>query len=85
MNYSGSKSYQAMVGRGKCIYTYPAPDYFELPKRLRKDNIRVAVVINEDMTISLRQLSKNGAEGLEIVAPGFPLKPTKFCGEWVND
>jgi hypothetical protein len=37
-------------------------------------------VIREDMTLHVHQRSKEGVEGPEIAAAGFPLRPTTFCG-----
>ena len=78
--FTGYKRHEAFVERGGCLYTYPAPDYFQLPKPLKSHNAKVVVVINEDMTLSVRHRSKDGTEGPEILAAGFPLRPTTFCG-----
>jgi hypothetical protein len=78
--YSAYKRQEAMIQRGHCLYTYPAPDYFTLPKELRGYASRVVVVIGEDMTLHVHQRSKEGVEGAEIIAAGFPLKPKAFCG-----
>lgn len=78
--YSAHKRQQAMIERGNCLYTYPAPDYFQLPKPVRGYAARVVVVIHEDMTLHAHQRSKKGVEGPEILAAGFPLTPTTFCG-----
>jgi hypothetical protein len=78
--YSGYKREEALIERGGCLHTYPAPDYSGLPKRLKNANAQVVVVINADMTLSIRERSKKGVEGPEIAAPGLPLKPTTFCG-----
>lgn len=78
--YTGYERQEALIERGGCLYTYPAPDYFALPKSLKSYASAVAVVIREDMTMSVRKRSKDGAEGPEIVAAGFPLKPATFCG-----
>lgn len=71
---------QAMIERGGCLYTYPAPDHSALPKVARRLSSAVAVVIREDMTMSIHPRSRKGAEGPEIVAAGFPLRPETFCG-----
>jgi hypothetical protein len=78
--YSACKRQQAMIQRGNCLYTYPAPDYFELPKEVKAYASRVVVVIDEDMTLHVHQRSKAGVEGPEILVAGFPLKPMTFCG-----
>ena len=78
--YSGHERQQALLERGGCLYTYPAPDYFQLPKRLKSYNASVVVVIDQDMALHVHERSKKGAEGPEIAAAGFPLKPTTFCG-----
>jgi hypothetical protein len=78
--YSGYKRQEALIERGGCLHTYSAPDYSALPKRLKDFNASVVVVINPDMTLSVRERSKKGVEGPEIAAPGFPLRPTTFCG-----
>lgn len=82
--YTAYERQQALIERGGCLYTYPAPEYFELPKRLRGYASRVVVVIHEDMTLSAHERSKEGAEGPEVVAAGFPLKPTAYCGRRVE-
>lgn len=71
---------QALIERGGCLHTYPAPDYFALPEGTRGYAPRVAVVIREDMSLHLHRRSKKGEEGPEILAAGFPLKPATFCG-----
>ena len=78
--FSGYQEHQAMIERAGCLYTYHAPDYFALPKRLKSYNSKVVAVINEDMTLSFRERSKKGVEGPEIAAAGLPIKPTTFCG-----
>jgi len=78
--YSGYERQQALIERGGCLYTYPAPDYFALPKRLRSYASRVVVAIHPDMTLHAHERSDEGVEGPEIVAGGFPLTPVRFCG-----
>ena len=78
--YSGYRRQEALIERGGCLYTYPAPDYFALPKRLRRYASAVAVVIHEDMILHVHERTSDGAEGPEILAGGFPLRPTTFCG-----
>jgi hypothetical protein len=78
--YSGYGRQQALIERGGCLYTYPAPDYFSLPKRLKSYNASVVVVIDAEMRLHVHERSKKGLEGPEIAAAGFPLKPTAFCG-----
>ena len=82
--YSAHERQQALIERGGCLYTYPAPDYFQLPKSLQRYASRVVVVIHEDMRLSAHQRSEDGVEGSEIVAAGFPLTPTAFCGHWAE-
>jgi len=79
--YSGYQRQQALIERGGCLYTYPAPDYFALPKRLRSYASKVVVAIHPDMTLHVHERSNEGVEGPEIVAGGFPLTPVTFCGE----
>jgi hypothetical protein len=69
----------ALIERGNCLYTYPRPDYSALPKGLRNYKPFTAV-IRPDMSLAIHLRQKNGIEGPEIVAGGFPLKPTTFCG-----
>lgn len=38
------------------------------------------VAIGEDMPLSLCERAKDGREGPEIAAAGFPLRPEIFCG-----
>ena len=71
--------HEAMVQRGDCLYTYPAPDYFALPGAIRSYK-PVTLVIHEDMRLSLHRRSKEGVEGPAIEVAGFPLTPTSFCG-----
>lgn len=78
--YSGYQRQQALIERGGCLYTYPAPDYFALPKRLRSYASKVVVAIHPDMTLHVHERSNEGVEGPEIVAGGFPLTPVRFCG-----
>ena len=78
--YATHERQQALIERGNCLYTYPAPDYFNLPKHLRGYAPRVTVVIREDMSLSIHERSREGVEGAEIVAGGFPLRPTTYCG-----
>lgn len=78
--YRGHERQEALIERGGCLYTYPAPDYSALPKSFRKNPSRVTVVIHEDMRLSIHQRSRDGAEGSEILVAGFPLQPTTFCG-----
>jgi|GEM_PF-6925490 len=80
IRYSAHVRQQALIERGNCLYTYPESDYLKLPKNLRRSLPRIVVVIREDMALSVHQRSKTGVEGPEIVATGFPLKPTTFCG-----
>jgi hypothetical protein len=77
--YWAHERHEALIERGNCLYTYPAPDYSELPKSIR-DYKAITVVIREDMRLSVHQRSKEGVEGPEIAAPGFPLAPITFCG-----
>lgn len=78
--YTANHQQQALIERGNCLYTYPAPDYFQLPKDLQGYASRVFLVIQEDMSLHAYQRSKKGVEGPEILVAGFPLKPTTFCG-----
>ena len=78
--YSAHQRQQAFIKRGDCLYTYPAPDYFQLPKYAKNYASRVVVVIHEDMTLHAHERSKEGSEGPEILVAGFPLAPTRFCG-----
>ncbi len=78
--YRTHERQQALIERGNCLYTYPAPDYFQLPKRTREYAARVVAVIHEDMSLHVHERSKDGVEGPEILVAGFPLKPTTFCG-----
>lgn len=78
--YTAHERQEALIECGGCLYTYPAPDYFQLPKSLQLYASRVVVVIHEDMSLSAHQRSKEGLEGAEIVAAGFPLRPTAYCG-----
>lgn len=71
---------QALIERGGCLYTYPAPDYFALPKRLRSYASKVVAVIHPDMILHVHERSSGGVEGPEIVAGGFPITPVTFCG-----
>jgi hypothetical protein len=71
--------HEAMVQRGDCLFTYPAPDYFALPKAVR-DYKPVTFVIGADMRLSLHLRSKDGVDGPAIETAGFPLTPTSFCG-----
>ena len=71
--------HEAMVQRGDCLYTYPAPDYFALPEAI-KSYKPVTFVIHEDMRLSLHRRSNDGVEGPAIEVAGFPLTPTTFCG-----
>lgn len=80
IHYSAYQRQQALIERDGCLHTYPAPDYSALPKRVRRYASAVAVVIHEDMTLHIHERSREGAEGPEIVAGGFPLTPTTFCG-----
>lgn len=82
--YSAHERQQALIERGNCLYTYPAPDYFQPPKGVAGYASRVVVVIHEDMTLHAHERSKKGVEGPEILAAGFPLKPTTFCGRRGN-
>ena len=78
--YTARERQEAMIERGNCLYTYPAPDYFQMPKGTKGYAARIVVVIHEDMTLHAYQRSKKGVEGPEILVAGFPLKPTTFCG-----
>lgn len=80
LHYRGNERQEALIERGGCLYTYPAPDYFALPKQLKRYSAAVAVEIREDMTLHAYPRSRKGVEGPEIVAAGFPLTPTTFCG-----
>ena len=71
--------HEAMVQRGDCLYTYPAPDYFALPGAIRSYK-PVTFVIHDDMRLSLHRRSKDGVEGPAIEVAGFPLRPKTFCG-----
>ncbi len=78
--YSAHQRQQALIERGNCLYTYPAPDYSQMPEAARGYASRVVVVVHDDMTLHAHERSKDGVEGAEIVTAGFPLKPTTFCG-----
>jgi hypothetical protein len=78
--YTARNRQQAMIERGNCLYTYPAPEYFEMPKGTKGYAARIAVVIHEDMSLHAHHRSKKGVEGPEILVAGFPLRPTTFCG-----
>jgi hypothetical protein len=78
--YTAYQRQQALIARGDCLYTYPAPDYFQLPKAVRGYASRVVVVVHEDMSLHAHERSKKGVEGAEILTAGFPLKPERFCG-----
>ena len=78
--YTAYERQQAMIQRGTCLYTYPAPNYFDLPKEAKAYASRVVVVIEDDMTLHLHLRTKDGAEGPQILVAGFPLKPLTFCG-----
>ena len=78
--YPSYQRQQALIERGGCLYTYPAPDYFALPKRLRSYASKVVVAIHPDMTLHVHERSNEGVEGPEIVAGGFPITPVRFCG-----
>lgn len=78
--YTAHERQQALIARGDCLYTYPAPDYFQLPKAAREYASRIVVVIREDMSLHAHRRAKDGAEGAEILVAGFPLKPETFCG-----
>jgi hypothetical protein len=71
--------HEAFIERDNCLYTYPAPDYFALPEAIRNYK-PITVVIHADMTLGVRQRSKDGMESPEVVVAGFPLEPTTFCG-----
>ena len=71
--------HEAMVQRGDCLYTYPAPDYFALPNAIRSYK-PITFVIHDDMRLSLHRRSKQGVEGPALDVAGFPLSPTRFCG-----
>jgi hypothetical protein len=77
--YWAHQRQEALIERGNCLYTYPAPDYSALPKHVRNYKA-ITVVIHEDMRLSVHRRSKHGVEGPEILVAGFPLKPTSFCG-----
>ena len=71
--------HEALIKRGNCLYTYPAPNYDALPKAITNYK-PITAVIHDDMRLSLHRRSKEGVEGPEILAAGFPLRPTTFCG-----
>jgi hypothetical protein len=79
--YSGHQRQEALIERRGCLYTYPAPDYFALPKSAKGYASAIAVVINPDMSLSAFPRSKKGVEGPEILVAGFPLEPATFCGK----
>jgi hypothetical protein len=79
-HFPGRNPLQAFIERGGCLYTYPAPDYAGLPSSVKKSRPRVIVEVRADMRLHLYPLSKEGVQGPEIVAGGFPLKPSSFCG-----
>lgn len=70
---------EALLKRGDCLYTYPAPDVSQLPKTVRAARLKT-VVIHEDMRMSLHVRSEDGTDGPEVLVAGFPLRPTTFCG-----
>ncbi|HEY0150339.1 MAG TPA: hypothetical protein VGB70_15225 [Allosphingosinicella sp.] len=72
---------EAFVERGNCLYTYRSPNYPDLPEKLRKYNPKVVAVIREDMALHVHDRIKKRVQGPEIVAPGYPLRPTAFCGQ----
>jgi hypothetical protein len=76
--HSAHRRHEALIKRGNCLYTYPAPEYSALPKAI-KNYKPITVVIHEDMRLSLHR-RKDGVEGPEILVAGFPLRPTTFCG-----
>ncbi|HEY0112881.1 MAG TPA: hypothetical protein VGB59_06975 [Allosphingosinicella sp.] len=80
IHYTAHERQQALIQRGDCLYTYPAPDYFQLPKGAKGFRANVVAVIHEDMILHVHQRSKKGVEGPEILVAGFPLKPSTFCG-----
>ena len=71
--------HEALVQRGNCLYTYPAPEYSALPDAI-KNYKPITLVIREDMRLALQRRSKDGVEGSEITVAGFPLAPSTFCG-----
>jgi hypothetical protein len=71
--------HEALIKRGNCLYTYPAPDYFALPKAITNYK-PITAVIHPDMRLSVHRRSKEGVEGPEILVAGFPIRPTTFCG-----
>jgi hypothetical protein len=77
--YWAHERHEALIERGNCLYTYPSPEYSQLPKTIRNYKA-ISVVIHEDMRLSVHPRSKDGVEGPEIVAAGFPLRPETFCG-----
>jgi hypothetical protein len=75
--------HEALVQRGNCLYTYPAPEYSTLPNHVR--NFKpITLVIRGDMRLALYRRSKEGVEGPEITVAGFPLAPSTFCGSNPN-
>lgn len=78
--YTAHRRQEAMIERGNCLYTYPAPDYFQLPKGTKGHASRIVVAVHEDMSLHAFHRSKKGVEGPEILVAGFPLKPATFCG-----
>lgn len=80
IGFQAYEQHQAMIERDGCLYTYPAPTYSALPKRLKAYAAAVVVVIRPDMKLAVHARSKDGAEGEEIIAGGFPITPTRFCG-----
>ena len=80
IHYTAHERQEALIERGNCLYTYAAPDYFQLPKGAKGWRANVVAVIHEDMSLHVHQRSKKGVEGPEILVAGFPLKPVTFCG-----
>ncbi len=77
--YRAHERQEALIERGNCLYTYPAPDYATLPKSIRGYK-PFTVVVHEDMRLSVHERGKDGVEGPELLVAGFPLKPITYCG-----
>ena len=61
--YSAHERLQALIKRENCLYAYPAPDYFQLPKHAKGYASRVVVVIYEDMTFARSRALQEGRGG----------------------
>ena len=70
--------HEALIQRGDCLYTYPAPEYSALPDAI-KNYKPITLVIRSDMRLALHRRSKEGVEGPEITVAGFALTPSTFC------